>query len=350
MTSSSNDFPHIYVPSVDDNLISEGTEKDEFIPIDPEYLSVERACGFPIYVFHPGRKRFVLFKSAGNPIRHDQYEKLTKGGKRTVFVPQTFAHELNEYLSESLTEIVTNPDFPLKQKTEKFHSLAATVLKGILDSPEEMKELVTTAKNVSNALTKLIISEPKAIVQLNQLRSYDYNTYHHCINVSVLSIGLFKELQENVSAEEIMDLTRGILLHDIGKCDIPSEIINKPGPLNDSEWDIMRDHTIRGNERLQVDEDMSEDARLVSLYHHEASDGSGYPYGLTNEQIPFTSRICKVVDIYDALTSRRSYKDGMPPFEALRLMTNEMINKVDQGILKHFMLYLHRLGKLSKGG
>jgi len=317
------------------------------MPLDPKLLRADKACDFPIYVFPPDRDHFILFKAEHLPIRQDQLDLLTQEGRRPVFIPRKNSYELNQYLSENLIQLIEEPNMPLVEKTQKFHAMASTVMKSLFESPPDIKTFVKSAKNVSDSIAALIIAEPQAILQLNRLRSYDYYTYSHSMNVTVLSVGLFQEIHKEHGPEQIRDLTRGVLLHDIGKCDIPTELTNKPGPLSNAEWFIMRSHTVKGHERLLDDTDLSVDSRYVALYHHEALDGSGYPTGIKKEEIPLTSRICKVVDVYDALTSRRPYKDGMPPFDALQLMTKEMSNKVDLDILKEFILFLEKMGKLT---
>ncbi len=347
MTPKGQTKPTLYKPlKTDEFILPHGGEASNYIPLDPQYLKADKVCGFPIYLYHPGRNRFVLFKSGDSQINQETWDILSKGGRRPVFVPVNNSFKLNQYLSENLTQIVEDPQLPIEEKTQKFHTMAQVVMKSLFESPPDMNSFLVTAKNVSDSVANLITAEPQSIMLLNNLRSYDYYTYSHSMNVCVLSVGLFQEIQKEINPDRIQDLTRGVLLHDIGKCDIPNELTNKRGPLTESEWEIMRLHTVKGHERLQDDSQLTDDSRFVALYHHEALDGSGYPAGIKKEQIPLTSRICKVVDVYDALTSQRSYKDRIPPFEALKIIEKEMKCKVDRDILKEFVLFLQKMGKL----
>ncbi len=318
---------------------------DQYIPLDPHYLSSSRACSFPIYNFHKGRNRFVLFKQENAKIKQEQLDQLTKNGKQPVFVPRRYNFELLHYISESLSRIVADLDKSLEERTQQFHTVATTVMRTLFESPPENKEFIKIAKNVSDSLATLLIEEPSSILKLNLLRSYDYYTYSHSINVCAMSVGLYQSIVPNLSKVQVQSFTRGALLHDIGKCDIPHDLTTKRGSLNKKEWEIMRSHTTLGFERLQEDDGLAEDDRKISLLHHEAIDGSGYPLGLTKENIPFTSRLCKVTDVFDALTSKRPYKNRMPAFEALRLMMMEMKTKIDQDILKQFILFLEKMSK-----
>jgi len=106
------------------------------------------------------------------------------------------------------------------------------------------------------------------------------------------------------------------MLHDIGKVGVPDQILLKPGPLDEAEWTIMKKHTNWGYTILnQADHELGEQSFLtlasrIALHHHEWWDGNGYPHGLAGEEIPLSARIGAVADVYDALTSRRPYKDA----------------------------------------
>jgi HD-GYP domain-containing protein (c-di-GMP phosphodiesterase class II) len=126
-------------------------------------------------------------------------------------------------------------------------------------------------------------------------------------------------------------------LHDVGKIGIPDHVLLKPGPLDDAEWAIMKSHTVMGREMVdKINHDLGiatlnrdDVMRNIVELHHEALDGSGYPYGLEGDQIPLEARIVSVADIFDALTSRRPYKPGWPMDDAAA----ELLRKVDAGQL-----------------
>lgn len=316
-----------------------------YIPLDPKFLSNAGGCDFSIYIYNPQHERFVLFKKEDAAIEREQLKTLTKNGQRPVFIPSEQAHQLNHYLSQNLQSIIDDRNMPLEEKSERFHALAETVMRGLFENPPDMPMFVSTARNVSDSLSQLLVSGPAVISKLNDLRSYDYHTYSHSLNVTALSVALFMEMTPDHAFDTLADLTRGVLLHDIGKCDVPPEVVNKPGKLTEEEWVLMRNHTVNGYKRLEADEDLSPDSRIISLLHHESVNGKGYPGGLGIDKIPFTSRICKVCDVYDALTSRRVYKKGMKAFEALQLMTSEMRGEFDPDILRAFIVLLDKMGK-----
>ncbi|MCX7718775.1 MAG: response regulator [Candidatus Sumerlaeaceae bacterium] len=125
-------------------------------------------------------------------------------------------------------------------------------------------------------------------------------------------------------------------LHDIGKIRVPNTIINKPGPLDDDEWAIMRQHPIWGFEILQSDGMLTEIARIVR-HHHERYDGSGYPDGLKGKSIPLGSRILSVVDAFDAMRSNRPYRKALPFTRAVEEIRSNIGTQFDPDIALAFL-------------
>jgi HD-GYP domain-containing protein (c-di-GMP phosphodiesterase class II) len=117
-----------------------------------------------------------------------------------------------------------------------------------------------------------------------------------------------------VEGEQLVHITRGALLHDIGKMAIPDSILLKPGPLTDEERELIKQHPIYAYDMLKRI-DFLLPAIDIPYCHHEKWDGSGYPRGLMGEEIPFAARIFPVVDVWDALTSDRPYREGLPQDE-----------------------------------
>jgi putative nucleotidyltransferase with HDIG domain len=127
----------------------------------------------------------------------------------------------------------------------------------------------------------------------------------------------------------------GALLHDVGKLMIPAEVLNKPGKLSDEEWALMRSHTVAGIEMLSGIE-FPWDVRPIVLSHHERWDGRGYPNGLKGEEIPFVARILCIADVYDALTSVRSYKRAMTHDEAMVILRKDVGTAFDPDVFTFF--------------
>jgi putative nucleotidyltransferase with HDIG domain len=146
------------------------------------------------------------------------------------------------------------------------------------------------------------------------LEGKDTTTADHCHRVRELCSRLAREM--GLSADRIRDIELGAMLHDIGKFKIPDAILNKAGPLDKDEWKVMRMHPEFGAEIVERI-DFLRGASEVVRNHHEKWDGTGYPRGLAGEKIPVAARIFMVVDAYDTITSKRSYKEASAPEAAL---------------------------------
>jgi putative nucleotidyltransferase with HDIG domain len=153
------------------------------------------------------------------------------------------------------------------------------------------------------------------VMALSQaLETRDLSTGAHCRRITRLAELLAIKL--GCSFTEVQTIRRAALLHDIGKIGIPDAILHKPGPLNDREWVIMRQHPEIGARILKMVRGLNEVSRLV-IAHHERYNGMGYPYGLSGEKIPLGSRILSVVDAYGAMVMDRVYRPAMSYLEAV---------------------------------
>ncbi len=151
----------------------------------------------------------------------------------------------------------------------------------------------------------------------------DEDTGNHCERLASLSIALGTAL--GLPEEDLIALHRGGFLHDIGKIAVPDAILNKGGHLNDDEWGVMRSHTWVGEGICRPMKSLAPVLPIIRN-HHERWDGSGYPDGLAGEQIPLLARILQVADIFDALLSKRSYKEPYTTEEAVGLLRQEAEN------------------------
>ena len=148
----------------------------------------------------------------------------------------------------------------------------------------------------------------------------DEETSNHCERLASLSIALGTAL--GLPEEDLVALHRGGFLHDIGKIAVPDAVLNKGGHLTAPEWELMKSHTWVGEGICRPMKSLAPVLPIIRN-HHEKWDGSGYPDGLAGEQIPLLARILQVADIFDALTSKRSYKEPFTTEEAVEVLKQE---------------------------
>ncbi|MBI5944901.1 MAG: HD domain-containing protein [Chloroflexi bacterium] len=196
-----------------------------------------------------------------------------------------------------------------------------------IDSAVMFKELQRTNSDLTLAYDKTIEGWSRA------LDFRDRDTEDHTRRVTEMSMKLARRM--GIPESEIIHIQRGGALHDIGKVAIPDEILFKPGPLTDDEWDIMRRHPVIAVELLEPISYLAP-AMHIPRSHHEKWDGSGYPDGLAGEAIPLAARIFSVADVYDALTADRPYRSAWSKMDTLEyIFTNSGIH-FDPNVVTEF--------------
>ena len=171
------------------------------------------------------------------------------------------------------------------------------------------------------------------------IMSYDYYTFTHSINVSTFTVALANEAGVT-NRQELYELGTGALLHDIGKSEIPKEILNKSGPLTPEEMEVMKTHVVRGENILLVKEGMTASRMLPVSLHHEKLSGRGYPRALKADQIHLHGRITAICDCFDAMTTHRPYAQGMNAYQAVQLMKGKLQDDFDQELVSSFIVLL----------
>jgi len=163
----------------------------------------------------------------------------------------------------------------------------------------------------------------------------DAGTHRHCDRTRRIAHALGQRL--GLDARELEQLDLAAHFHDIGKIGIPDRVLHYPGRLSEEDREVMRAHPELG-ERIFLASRHPEAAAVARIirHHHEAMDGSGYPDGLQGDAIPLAARILRVADSYDAIVSRRSYKDSFGHEEAMRLLREEVGGKIDPEVFRHF--------------
>ena len=191
-------------------------------------------------------------------------------------------------------------------------------------------EVANKTKEIQLALNKLRLAHIETIFRLSRAAEYkDADTGAHIKRMSHYAAIIAEKL--GLEKQSINKILYAAPMHDIGKIGIPDHVLLKPGKLDPDEWDIMKQHTVIGAEILADSEsDFIQLAGIIALTHHEKWDGSGYPKGLKGNNIPLVGRICAIADVFDALTTKRPYK------EAFLLENSFTIIKEERG--KHFDL------------
>ncbi len=238
----------------------------------------------------------------------------------------------------NLSNIITNPILDLVTASKKVMDGDYTVNV----TPSSKDELAVMA----NSFNKMIKNVNESRIQI--LESYDITlegwsraldlrseeTKGHTDRVTGLMDKMCVAME--IEGQRLTNIRRGTLLHDIGKMGIPDRILNKPGALTDEEWKIMRFHPTYAYELLK-DIHFLKPALTIPYCHHERWDGEGYPRGLKGEQIPIEARIFALVDVWDAITNDRVYREAMGKEEAIKTIRDGAGNHFDPEITEIFL-------------
>jgi len=226
---------------------------------------------------------------------HHRRWMIENGIKYLVFVPLVFE-------GEHLGTLVITSHYSHERTQERIRAL--TALGGHLAAILQLSLLLA---EVEESYQRLRPSHRKTIETLALAAEMrDATTGRHLKHLERLSVAVGKKL--GLTGEEIKNLAFGAVVHDIGKLHIPDAVLLKPGKLDERDWKIMRTHPESG-ERILIQSDVPEPVRQIVRWHHERWDGQGYPDGLTGDAIPLAAQIVTVADVFDALISRRPYKE-----------------------------------------
>ena len=237
------------------------------------------------------------------------------------------------------TELKTalNSDLPAEEKAREIFQHSSDLMNSVL-SQAPTKELINETSHSIQNLAEFIVADDEVASKLLSITSHDFYTYTHSVNVGIKSLLIAKKILNTHDIQLLKELGVGFFLHDIGKSEIDPGILNKPGKLDDAEMHIMRTHPQRGVDLLRAADSLTTTSQVITLQHHEKIDGSGYPYKLKGKQVHEFAQMCALGDIYDALTSERSYKKGMSIFDALLLMKKQMSHHFDEKLFNSFIL------------
>lgn len=205
-----------------------------------------------------------------------------------------------------------------------------------------LEELVAKRTEMLNK-TRLDI-----VQRLGRAAEYkDNETGNHIIRMSQVSAIIANSLGWSKTNVDLM--LNASPMHDIGKIGIPDQILRKPGKLDAEEWEIMKTHAQIGFELLSDGEsELLDLASIIALHHHERWDGNGYPSGLKGEEIPQVARIVAVADVFDALTSKRPYKEPWLASDAISYLKEQSGKQFDPETIEHFMLCQKEIMHISK--
>ena len=296
------------------------------------------------------RDSATIQKIASAGIRH-VYINAVKG-KDVDDAPSI--HEVEAALQEKLEESADSTSEPgsvcVASELSRAKSLfrqTTSVVRNLMEDARVGKQVeVETLEPFAERMVQSVFRNHHALTGISRIKTKDEYTFMHCVSVAGLLVTFARE--QGFPEEEIHQVAIGGLIHDIGKTMTPQEVLNKPGKLDPEEFQVMKSHVTYSREILEETMGISKTAMDISVLHHERIDGTGYPLGLSGEQISLIGKMSAIVDVYDALTSVRVYKDAWEPTLALKKLIEWSPDHFDSELVQHFIrcLGIYPVGSL----
>jgi HD-GYP domain-containing protein (c-di-GMP phosphodiesterase class II) len=281
-----------------------------------------------------------------------------------AFVEADFLQETFDVLSDKISrisiiklkrleEITSEEDVSIRRLVRKTYFNSIFYVKGVFSKIKSGEQVdVRKAKRVVTSVVSTIIEHEQILLGMTAIKDYDEYTYYHCTNVSILSVALGQRL--GLNREMLVDLGIASLFHDLGKIDVPYEVLNKPTRLDDSDWRIIKKHPLWGVKsmlKIREIDDFTIRAALVAFEHHMNVNHSGYPQVKHKYDLDLFSRIVSIADRYDAMTSERVYTTTpLKSDKALSILMENSDTSLDPLLLKFFinMIGVYPIGSLVR--
>lgn len=312
----------------------------EFFEIRLSSVVTDHPLAFDLLLSVGGKP--VLFRKQGDVLTRDRLKVLFRHGGEKFLVP---SDQRSLYL-QSLRTAAQQENCSAEEKS-KYLKETAFVHVNDLFTKKDISPVITEAEGLVEEMVNFLSTDINATSSLMRLSTHDYYTYNHCVDVSVYSIVLARRVYGDSNKEVLIAAGLGGLLHDIGKRKVNLDIINKRSALTNDEWKEIRRHPEYGREFLEEIPSVPDRTRLMVYEHHENFDGTGYPRGLTGDQISGLARVVAIADVFDALTTNRSYHKAVSSPEAMNMMFGMQPGKFDPDIFRSFDRKLKKSARLE---
>jgi len=253
--------------------------------------------------------------------------------------------DLRERIPEEIISLdrlkkIVEEQMDRRQLVKRTYFNAVSHAKGVMARVKAGEPIsLRKTKRVVESLVKQLVEEEPLLLGMTSIKDYDEYTYYHSVNVSILSIALGQRI--GLGRRSLEQLGVASLFHDIGKVEVPMEILNKPGGFNEKEWGVMKQHPrwgLRAILRLKGFDDTSAKSAIVAFEHHLHMDGSGYPAVKTALPPNLLTDIVTIADQYDAMTSSRVYaRIPLPPDRALSTLQERAGTELNLALVKYFI-------------
>jgi putative nucleotidyltransferase with HDIG domain len=307
----------------------------DYIEIDLELLRVDTILGFDLYLAGP--RDLILYRSRNVPFNDRVRQNLLYHGVKSLFMPARDSDKYATYIENNLPNILSDPNVKTETKCKLLYDTSINIAKELMLEPTSLKTVKRSAKAVEN-MVDLFLKDEGGIKKIIELMPEDYKLYTHSTNVATLSIAIGRSLGV-FSRADLYELGLGALLHDIGKSQVPRNILLKPGSLTSDEFEQVKQHVRYGCYMVESNPVVPRQAMIPIMWHHERLSGEGYPLGKRQGEIPLFGMVTAVADSFDAMTSNRIYQKAMTSYKAMEVLMSEAY-RYDPRVVKEMLKLL----------
>lgn len=311
-----------------------------FLPVKLARTPLAALEGISIYLRSPeSESGYRLYKHGCYKFSDTARQRLLNNGVEFIYIQMSDQSRLRKQIDAHLVEAVSDPAMAIWEKSNLLYDTSVELVHELLTEPD-FAARTPRMERVCKAVATFVLNEPTAFSHLFAASHHDFYTTTHMVNVSTWMVSLAYAMGYH-DPEDLNRVAQAGLLHDMGKLYIPEAVLNKPGRLTDEEWAQIRKHPELGCDHLQRSAEIDPLVLTVTRQHHERLDGSGYPDGLKGEDIHPISRICALVDSFDAMTALRPFKQrAMTVSEALTILEKETPDKYDPNVMEAWLKLL----------
>jgi len=309
----------------------------DYLPINTSSLRINTTVGCDLYLLvkTKSESRYVLYCRGDAVFEDNKRGMLWERNISRLYIKKDDQPKYYEYLENNFQEIITDVRIPTEERTKIVHCAATHLIKDLYNDPRAGN--IERTKTFAYNMVDYILQEGRAARSLLKIAMHEYYTYTHSVNVAAVGTLFAKEL--GFGDEDLKHFCSGILLHDVGKTRISTDILNKKGKLTKEEYEKIKKHPEMGVEILKEAGNGFTDEYIITLQHHENDDGTGYPRGLKKDEILRCGKIARIIDVYDALTADRPYAKAIRPFAALLEMKEKMLHCFDKELFMKFIRF-----------
>ncbi len=310
--------------------------QEGFLPVPIRSVPPESLMGMEVFIYTA--PTYNLYKSSGLEFGLKDYNRLLEAGTQYVYIQTKNHQKYYDAIENTLGEIVNDKSIATERKCEILYATTLALTQELTSTPPDIKT-INKAQKLTKSTIDLVLKNPNSFGHLFNISNHDFYTATHTSNVSIMLVSFAHKL--GIKDQDLLnDLGTGGLLHDVGKIFVPKDLLNNCEKLTDEQFEMIKSHVNKGIEHLK-DKNLSDIVMKIISEHHEKLNGQGYPNGLAGDEISIYGRLITIVDMFEAMTSVRPYRNSAMPLEqAMSIIEDMAPDQLDEKIVNSFTSFL----------